>query len=265
MAKQRGIVQLSGRVDNLCYYQQKRVKGGLVRRLNQAMSERAKTGEEFENLRAANSYFGACSMCAGAILNLLGDKVRFLTKPNRQGLLTKYILEYQHMYHQTTYLRWVMFEQYSANTLPLYFDRIVKNKVSDFFQGIPFKFLDVQLDSPVTIVLGADEIARFCAVNKCSGLAVSIDGGCFIYNINRNVETGKFEAPDYGSQPRASLIYHTPSGRDFSFSFGTGENDDTFQFAYVGIIPFVENETTGEKMLLTSGALVRMVGIIYAM
>ena len=70
MAKQRGIVHLSGRVDNLCYYQQKRVKGGLVRRLNQAMSERAKTGEEFENFRTANSYFGACSMCAGAMLNL---------------------------------------------------------------------------------------------------------------------------------------------------------------------------------------------------
>lgn len=264
MAKQRGVVQLSGRVDNLCYYQQKRVKGGLVRRLNQAMSERAKTGEEFENFRTANSYFGACSMCAGAMLNLLGDKVRFLTKPNRQGLLTKYILEYQRTYHSATYLRWVQFEQSTADYFPLFFDRIVKNKVSDFFNGIPFKFWDVQFDSPITIILGADEIARFCAVNKCSGLAVSIDGGCHIFSIYRNVETGRFDPPDYGSQPRASLIYHKPSGLDFSFSFGTGENDDTFQFAYVGIIPFVENETTGEKMLLTSGALVRMIGIRYA-
>lgn len=264
MAKQRGIVQLSGRVDNLCYYQQKRVKGGLVRRLNQAMSERAKTGEEFENLRTANSYFGACSMCAGAILNLLGDKVRFLTKPNRQGLLTKYILEYQRRAHISSYLRWVQFEQSTCYFLPLYFDRIVKNKVSDFFAGIPFYFAGIQLDSPVTIILGADEIARFCAVNKCSGLAVSLDGGCFIYSITRNVETGKFGVPEYGSQPRASLIYHKPSDMDFSFSFGSGEVDDTFQFAYVGIIPFVENETTGEKILLTAGALVRMVGIYYS-
>lgn len=255
---------MSGRVDNLCYYQQKRVRGGLVRRLNQAMSERAKTGEEFENLRTANSYFGACSMCAGAMLNLLGDKARFLTKPNRQGLLTKYILEYQRTHHQYTYLQWVRFEKITAFYLPLYFDRIVKNKVSDFFQGIPFNIPDVQLDSPVTILLGADEIARFCAVNKCSGLAISIDGGCYIYGINRNVETGKFASPDYGSQPRASLIYHTPSGNDFAFSFGSGDVDDTFQFAYVGIIPFVENETTGEKILLTAGALVRMVGIYYA-
>lgn len=255
---------MSGRVDNLCYYQQKRVKGGLVRRLNQAMSERAKTGEEFENFRTANTYFGACSMCAGAMLNLLGDKVRFLTKPNRQGLLTKYILEYQRTHHQNTYLYWVRFEHTTSYSLPLYFDRIVKNKVSDFFSGIPFYIEGVQLDSPVTIILGADEIARFCAVNKCSGLAISIDGGCYIYNFTRQIETGKFGIPDYGSQPRPSLIYHKPSNMDFSFSFGSGEEDDAFQFAYVGIIPFVENETTGEKILLTAGALVRMIGIIYA-
>ena len=189
--------------------------------------------------------------------------MRFLTKPNRQGLLTKYIFEYQRTYQKATYPRWVHFEQSSADYLPLLFDRIVKNKVSDFFLGIPFKFWGVQFDSPITIILGADEIARFCAVNKCSGLAVSIYGGCHIFSIYRNVETGRFDPPDYGSQPRPSLIYHKPSGQDFSFSFGTGDNDDTFQFAYVGIIPFVENETTGEKMLLTSGALVRMIGIRY--
>lgn len=93
MAKQRGVVQLSGRVDNLCYYQQKRVRGGLVRRINLAMSERLKSDPVFKRTREANSIFGMCSMAAGTLIECFGLGTREMLVPDIQSRLTKTFLE----------------------------------------------------------------------------------------------------------------------------------------------------------------------------
>lgn len=93
MAKQRGVVQLSGRLDNLCYYQQKRVKTGLVRRVNLAMSERLKSDPVFARTREANSIFGMCSMAAGTLIECFGLGTREMLVPDIQARLTKSYLE----------------------------------------------------------------------------------------------------------------------------------------------------------------------------
>ena len=86
-------MQLSGRVDNLCYYQQKRVRGGLVRRINLAMSDRLKSDPVFRRTREANSIFGMCSMSASTLIECFGLGTREMLVPDIQSRLTKTFLE----------------------------------------------------------------------------------------------------------------------------------------------------------------------------
>lgn len=57
MAKQSGIHQLKGKVGGMSYYQQSGVTDGLVRRINQGLSDRVKTGDEYANTRLNNDEF----------------------------------------------------------------------------------------------------------------------------------------------------------------------------------------------------------------
>lgn len=57
MAKQSGIHQLRGKVGEMSYYRQAGVVPGLARRINQSMSGRVKTADEFVNTRLNNAEF----------------------------------------------------------------------------------------------------------------------------------------------------------------------------------------------------------------
>lgn len=94
MAKQRGIHQISGKINNLCYYEQKYVRGGLIRRINEAMSERLKIDPVFANTRVANKIFGGCSQYAKVLLSFFGNRSTYLFKPNRHAILTKIVKDH---------------------------------------------------------------------------------------------------------------------------------------------------------------------------
>lgn len=66
MAKQSGIHQLRGKVGEMSYYQQAGVNAGLVRRINQGLSDRVKTAVEFSNTRLNNAEFKTASLVAAA-------------------------------------------------------------------------------------------------------------------------------------------------------------------------------------------------------
>lgn len=80
MAKQSGLHQLRGKVGEHSYYKQTGVASGLVRSINQGMSARVKTSEEYANVRLNNAEFGQ----AGRIAKVLG---RFITPKYRPMIL----------------------------------------------------------------------------------------------------------------------------------------------------------------------------------
>lgn len=66
MAKQSGIHQIRGKVGEMSYYQQAGVNAGLVRRINQGLSDRVKTAVEFANTRLNNAEFKTASLVAAS-------------------------------------------------------------------------------------------------------------------------------------------------------------------------------------------------------
>lgn len=93
MAKQSGIHQLRGKVGEHSYYRQTGIVPGLVRSINQALSGRVKTGEEYANTRLNNSEFGQAGRIAATAIRSITPKYRPMILPFSQSKAVKDILE----------------------------------------------------------------------------------------------------------------------------------------------------------------------------
>lgn len=93
MAKQAGIHQLRGKLGEHSYYSQAGVSSGLVRRINQGMSQRVKTGDEYANTRLNNAEFGQACRIAGQIVHYVMPKFRPIPLLFSQSTLSKKVLE----------------------------------------------------------------------------------------------------------------------------------------------------------------------------
>lgn len=69
MAKQSGIHQIRGKIGEHSYYRQTGVSSGLIRRINQGLSERVKTAPEYENTRLNNAQFKIAAIAAGSMFS----------------------------------------------------------------------------------------------------------------------------------------------------------------------------------------------------
>lgn len=252
---------MSGRVDNLCYYQQKRVRGGLVRRINLAMSERVKAGEEYVNLRTANSFWGGCSIAASIILDSLGMRATFLTKANRQSILTREIYRMSTAGGRDNDRTRIMFTISTGYTFPLLFEKVVKNKAGNFFSNIPYFIDGVPLDSPVSITLAGYELENYCKFYKSIGVRVSVVSECFVYDMLKDANTQKFAPSEHGRKTRSDYILWESGSPSLTISFSSGSLDDCFNYAFFCIEPLVSiNERRG--IAKETGAIVKMIGII---
>ena len=93
MAKQSGLHQIRGKVGEHSYYKQTGVETGLIRSINQAMSNRVKTGAEYANTRLNNAEFGHACKIAGVLGHTLMPKFRPMILPFSQSKMAKIILE----------------------------------------------------------------------------------------------------------------------------------------------------------------------------
>lgn len=260
MAKQRGVVQLSGRVDNLCYYQQKGVRGGLVRRVNLAMGERVKTDPEYQNFRVANSYFGACSMCASAILKMTGPRVSFLHKGSRQAILTKGIFDLQKRYYSANMPDEVAFQPQMAFYLPLVYEDIVKNKMSKFFPSVPLFFTEVISGSTVVLFIQEDELFNFCSFNECIGVRFLWTDTCYLYGVARDPITQKFYFPDNNyNSGRNSVNWYIGDG-ELEIHLKSSDADDACRFAILIALPIIR-EVGGRVVTKNTGSCARLIGM----
>lgn len=93
MAKQSGLHQLRGKVGEHSYYRQTGVKSGLVRAINQGMSARVKTSEEYSNVRLNNAEFGQAGRIAKVLGMFITPKYRPMILPFSQSKMCKALLE----------------------------------------------------------------------------------------------------------------------------------------------------------------------------
>lgn len=93
MAKQSGLHQIRGKVGEHSYYRQTGVSSGLIRSINQGMSERVKTSEEYANTRLNNTEFGAAGNVAGLLGQMVQPKFRPMVLPFSQSKMAKEILK----------------------------------------------------------------------------------------------------------------------------------------------------------------------------
>ena len=93
MAKQSGLHQLRGKVGEHSYYKQTGVASGLVRSINQGMSARVKTSEEYANVRLNNAEFGQAGRIAKVLGQFITPKYRPMILPFSQSKMCKIILD----------------------------------------------------------------------------------------------------------------------------------------------------------------------------
>lgn len=93
MAKQSGIHQLRGKVGEMSYYRTKGVQAGVVRRINQGMSQRVKTSDEYANTRLNNAEFRNANSIATAAFNSVNTRKRGMMRNFAVANMTKRALE----------------------------------------------------------------------------------------------------------------------------------------------------------------------------
>lgn len=92
MAKQSGLHQLRGKVGEHSYYRQTGVASGLVRSINQGMSQRVKMSDEYANVRLNNSEFGQAGRIAKVLGEFITPKYRPMILPFSQSKMCKALL-----------------------------------------------------------------------------------------------------------------------------------------------------------------------------
>lgn len=237
MAKQRGTHQIAGKINNLVYYEQKYIKGGLIRRQNEAMSTRLKEDIVFAGTRKANSLFGACMMMSGAILSVLGYRRNIIVNPSVNGLLTASVLR---MYQEAN--------AYDKNApvnlhdfMPASFlestDVLMKNRLTRFLYGVNRIYNNVTPGSDFDIDIEARVLQELCNLSGCDRVAVSVLPCTTISPIHRELVSGKFIAPTITSSRRTVQAVWGVGDGDLQISQTTLDSSEPLQLSAIVFSP----------------------------
>lgn len=77
----------------MSYYRQKGVTDGLARSINEGLSNRVKTAEEYENTRLNAAEFGSAASFAGACIRSISERKRAMLKNFATGDCAKFVRE----------------------------------------------------------------------------------------------------------------------------------------------------------------------------
>lgn len=247
MAKQRGIHQIKGKINNLCYYEQKYVKGGLIRRINEAMSERLKSDPAFANTRHANAIFGGASMCAGALLEFFSSRATYLFKPYRQALLTKLVMKDLSTQSATSAFPAFLPNSQMVRNFPSVIDNIVKNKLRDYFPTIGYFLPSLRLQDEHEFEIPIVDLLSFCDKNKCIGVQFTVSPAFYTYSTSPSAGSDEYLYPDVNPGGRGRTtewLKDTDSTNDLILSASTGEIDDGFTFWIIYANPILRKQGT---------------------
>ena len=216
MAKQRGIHQISGTINNLCYYEQKYVKGGLIRRVNEGMSGRLKDDPAFANTRIANREFGMCSLYAKQYLDILGFRTQYMTYPSRQAKLTEKFLRVLDSYGTTTSPRKFGYDIDCGTVMASAFNNVGKNRLNPLLSEVPFSCYDGLGEVIEEFTLSSVTLERLMDMYGCDRVDIDITRDILIPDGNYVLPDGKFQ-----------LIGDVRFGETNSFTFEKGDGSVT--------------------------------------
>lgn len=237
MAKQRGIHQIRGKIDNLSYYEQKYVRGGLIRRINAAMSERLKTDPAFQATRNANSIFGGCSLYAAALLSSLGNRNTYLFKPNRQALLTKIIKENACSIVSGSSFMSIGFVSTNYIYSGWLLRSLFKNDFYNFFPTMPRYASDLSLGDSYEIEFPEEYLVRYCEYCGVDAVQISVSSPWSLYTCGYSQDRSKFKAPEISNAGRGSLSTWNKGDISLVVGASTGDIDDAFTYWVIYITP----------------------------
>lgn len=239
MAKQRGIHQISGKINNLCYYEQKYVRGGLIRRINEAMSGRLKTDPVFENTRSANRLFGACSLMAKALLSAGTWRLDTLAYPSRQAKLTSSLLSIVHEVYGRGYLSSLVWADLNYSYLIPALDKISKIKINTFFPEVNRVYVGISYNSDIDFDISAvslENYAKYCGVET---LQVEVSPVTTIGDCNYSITAEKYIPCEVDiGRIITTEIWRVGDG-DLSFSSRSGGSSLGISLAFMSILPVI--------------------------
>lgn len=179
MAKQSGLHQIRGKVGEHSYYTQTGVIGGLIRQINQGMSEKVKTAAAFANTRLNNAEFGYAGRLAAMLGLYIEPKYRPMILPFSQSKMAKQILEIIKNDSTSPWGQRVVTDSDGSKLAPV-LSSVSKNNFDEW--GISFE-PPVALGSDQTIE-GADQfLAKLDAIGA---------NGAYLKVVMINTAVGKF-------------------------------------------------------------------------
>ena len=243
MAKQRGIHQISGTVNNLTYYEQKYVRGGLIRRVNEGMSERLKSDPAFENTRKKNAVFGMCSKIASAVWSQVPTASINATRPSVHARTTRFLYQY------FTQKKFVLgdipeFDPEFTRNFINFLNSQLRNKITDFNPSI--RTYDDNVGSSGEYVLELNDSTMYSIVQKLKSEYVCISGrrdvaiAAPLFDSSQN----KYLPPQVLEEERHPLIYFELGDIDITLSLPISRALTGFKFWCVQIFPGVEKGST---------------------
>lgn len=195
MAKQRGTHQIAGKVNNLVYYEQKYIKGGLIRRQNEAMSSRLKEDVVFSNTRMANSLYGACLMMAGEFLYYFGKFRDVKVIPSACAHFSTSLLRLYQEQHGFTKDSPLDLSEFSGSSIIYAFDRLLSKRLDRFFSPLSRIYTAVSTSRQWDLDIPGDLLENLCTISNTSMVEISVSPFTYFSPSVKDSTTGKFNAP----------------------------------------------------------------------
>lgn len=181
MAKQSGLHQIRGKVGEHSYYTQTGVIGGLIRQINQGMSEKVKTAAAFANTRLNNAEFGYAGRLAAMLGLYIEPKYRPMILPFSQSKMAKQILEIVKNDSISPWGQRVVTDSDGSKLAPI-LSSVAKNNYDEW--GITFG-APVSLGDAQTLQGDTQYESKLAAINAT---------GAFIKVVMINTAVGKFNS-----------------------------------------------------------------------
>lgn len=228
MAKQSGLHQLRGKVGEHSYYRQTGVASGLVRSINQGMSQRVKTAEEYANVRLNNAEFGQGGRIAAVIAQYISPKFRPMVLPFSQSKMAKIILEYIKNDTTASWGQRNIVPDNSGDVQVAALNAVVKNRFNDFGLNITIDEENTELTIALTtetvnklLAIGADGFdLRFIASATLIGKYVSSIGKYAPSAPNANSYSATFDDPRAGLDHVFEYAIPSVPAPSFPVAFG---------------------------------------------
>lgn len=245
MAKQRGTHQIAGKINNLVYYEQKYIRGGLIRRQNEAMSSRLKEDVVFSNTRMANSLYGACLMMSGSFLYYFGKLRGVKVIPSASAHFSTSLLRLYQGVNGFNKNESLDLSVFSGDSIIYAFDRLISKRLDRFFSPIPRIYKGIVSGGEWDLDIPADLLENLCNISNTSRIEINVSPFTYFSPSVKDSITGKFNAPSVTRGIYTPISVWDKGSGDFSRSFDVPVTDSSYGLVQLSIIPvIIEGRTT---------------------